>query len=111
MFQIQLKSEQADKEYPEKFGSDPANDEQVNNELCDKGPCLKLVKKPNLPALFKELMEEKAKFGKSDPMEATFGESKMIPAPSCSLLKSLTGTNINGFYWIKNKCGSKAFKV
>jgi len=56
-------------------------------------------------------MELKGQFGNSDPIEATFGESKLKPAPSCSLVKQLTGSMTNGFYWIKNKCSKVSFKV
>jgi len=67
------------------------------NELCDKGPCLKQVKSPNLPKLYKNLLEQKSRFGSSDVKNAQLGESKTKAGPSCSLIKGLNGSNVNGF--------------
>lgn len=86
-------------------------DQALPVEKCDKGPCLKKVRKPNLPKLYKKLLETKSRFGKLGVGGGQPGESKNNTGGSCSIIKSVTGTNVAGFFWVKDKCSDEAFKV
>jgi len=66
LYEVQLTAIENEKLYPDKFGTDLATDEMTQLEICDKGPCLPLVKSPNLHKLYKNLLNIVAKFGKSD---------------------------------------------
>ena len=61
--------------------------------------------------IYKQLLEVKGRFGKM-AVSATFkGESKVAPADSCSQIANETNIDINGFYWIKNKCSKDPHKI
>lgn len=96
IFEVEQRAIQVQKEFPENFGSDLATDEQVIREACQSGPCLKKVSGENLVKLYKKLLENKARFGQGGA-DGTYGESRTKVGPSCSMIKKLTGMNVNGF--------------
>jgi len=56
-------------------------------------------------------MEVKGRFGKLAVVAHFDGEAKTKPADSCSYVNMVANTEVNGFYWIKNKCSKDAHKV
>ena len=90
---------------------DLISDKNFELEGCERGPCLKSVKKPNLSVIYKKIMELKGRFGKSAVTATFYGESKILPADSCTNIYYQSNIEINGFYWIKNECSKDPFKV
>jgi len=66
LFEVELRAVEVAKVFPENFGTDLSADEETLRENCDRGPCLPLVRQPNLPTLYKNLLKIVSKFGKSD---------------------------------------------
>jgi len=70
--------------FPPKQTADLAEDFLFGLEKCEVGDCLEYVKKPNLPVLYINLMEQKSRFGKNALTGYFVGESKTMPADSCT---------------------------
>lgn len=83
----------------EQYPQNIADDKMINFELCEKGPCLASMPKGKkfLKILYKELMTIKPQFGKLTVKSQTPGESKSLPATSCTALKSFQKANVTGF--------------
>jgi len=93
------------------FGADIPEDENMVMERCEKGTCLKKLKKKNLPKLYKNLLEVKSRFGGLTVASSLIGEAKTLPGSSCSIIKKVANINVSGFYWIKNHCAMEPSKV
>jgi len=79
--------------------TDLAVDAKLELEPCEKGACKARMPKGALflKALYKALMALKPRFGKLTVEGAVPGESKTLPATSCSFLKELHQVNTTGF--------------